>query len=385
MYSTTDDSVLVVGGVGFVGFHLTSYFVSNKSFAKVHVLSRNAKSSKNNVNGAVYHNGDITKEDDIRRVIDETRPAVIIHAASPSPVTGTSTEYKAVNIRGTGNLLRCAKDSEHVRAFIFTSSSTLAKGPEHLDLNEECPLANEDSNASAYARSKATAELRVLGANSPLLATSSQTSWKGHLATASLRFPIVYGTHDETTIPGCLNALSKGQTTITLGPGDNLWSFCSASNAAIAHVLLAAALLDPTPKPEHLEVHGEAFNINDGTPYQFWSFASLVWKSAGYSPYPPPTVRHIPIPIALALSVILEWLYWIFTLGLQRPYNLGKQQVEYACFTHTYSIEKARNRLNFKPRVNFEQEMHKAVQWSLNEGGWAEKLRGVKDLKFSKA
>lgn len=382
MYSTTNDSVLVVGGKGFVGYHLTSYFIANKSFAKVHVLSRNAASGKNKVSGATYHNGDVTEEDQIRRVIEEVKPAIVIHAASPSPVTGTSTEYKQVNIRGTGNLLRCSKESEHVRAFVFTSLSTLAKGSEHLDIDEECALANEDPNATPYARSKATAELRVLGANNPKL--REYPSWKGYLSTASLRFPIIYGTRDDTTIPACLNALSKGQTTTTLGSGDNLWSFCSASNAARAHVLLAAALLDPTPRPEHLEVHGEAFNINDGAPYPFWGFAKLTWKFAGYNPYPAPAMRHIPVALALALSVFLEWAYWIFTLGLQRPYNLGKQQVEYACFTHTYSIEKARMRLDYKPRVDFERDVQKAVDWCIGEGGWHEKLEGVKGLKVTK-
>lgn len=376
MYPTTNDSVLVVGGGGFVGYHLTSYFVANKAFAQVHVLSRNAKSSKNNVKGVIYHNGDITQEDQIRRLVEEIKPAVIVHAATPSTVTGTSTDYKQVNIRGTGNLLRCAQESEHVKAFIFTSSSTLAKGPEHLDLSEECTLANEDASATPYARSKATAELRVLGANNPKL--NEYPSWKGYIATASLRLPIVYGTRDETTIPGCLNALSKGQTTTILGSGDNLWSFCSAANAARAHVLLASALLDPTPKPEHLEVHGEAFNINDGSPYPFWDFAKLSWKFAGYNPYPAPALRHVPVTLALALSVVLEWVYWVFTLGLQRPYNLGTQQVEYACFTHTYSIEKARNRLDYKPRVDFERDVQKAVQWCIEEGGWREKLQGVK-------
>lgn len=379
MYSTTNDSVLVVGGVGFVGYHLTSFFVANKSFASVNVLSRHATASRNRVQGATYLNGDITDEDQIRRAIEATKPTVIIHAASPSPVTGTSTDYKAVNIRGTGNLLRCAKDSEHVKAFIFTSSSTLAKGAEHVEINEECALANEDPSASEYARSKATAELRVLGANHPKL--REYPSWRGYLATASLRFPIIYGTHDDTTIPGCLNALSKGQTTTTLGDGENMWSFCSTSNAAISHVLLASALLDPSPKPEYLEVHGEAFNINDGTPRPFWDLARLSWKFAGHNPHSAPTMRRIPATVALVLAFVLEWAYWVFTLGLKRPYNLERQQVEYMCFTHTYSIEKARMRLGYKPRVDFERDLSKAVEWCIEEGGWREKLEGVKGLK----
>ncbi|KAL6703919.1 erg26, C-3 sterol dehydrogenase [Coniothyrium glycines] len=379
MYQTSNDSVLVIGGAGFVGHHLTDHFVSNKSFSKVHVLSRNAASSKDHVVGAQYLNGDVTDEASLRKVIEDTKPAVIIHAASPSPVTGTAHDFKEVNIRGTGNLLRAANESEHVRAFIFTSSSTLARGHEHIDLDEECQLANEDSSASAYAHSKAIAELRVLGANDPKL--REHPSWKGHLATASLRFPIIYGSHDDATIPGCLNALAKGQTNTVLGDGKNLWSFCSTANAANAHVLLAAALLDPSAKPEHLDVHGEAFNINDGNPYPFWDFAKMVWKAAGHTNIPAQNVHHVPVALALALAVVLEWTFWVFTLGLKRPYNLGKQQVEYACFTHTYSIEKARHRLQYKPRVDFERDVSKAVEWNLEQGGWGDKLQGGKGVK----
>ncbi|KAF1945967.1 NAD(P)-binding protein [Clathrospora elynae] len=383
MYSTTNDAVLLVGGSGFVGHHITSNFIANKSFAKVNVLSRNATASKNKVQGATYLNGDITDEAQMRRIIEQTKPAVIIHAASPSSATGTETEYKQVNIGGTGNLLRAASDSEHVRAFILTSSSTIAKGPEHLDLNEECALANEDPNATAYARSKATADLRVLGANNPKL--RQYPSWKGYLATASLRLPIVYGTHDDTTIPGCLNALTNGQTSTTLGDGQNLWSFCSAANVALSHHLLAAALLDPTPKPEYLEVHGEAFNINDGNPYPFWDFAKMTWKFAGFNAYSAPTTRHIPASAALALALVLEWVCFVFTLGLKRPHHLSKEQVEFACFTHTYSIEKARMRLGYKPKVNFERDLQKAVDWCIQEGGWSEKLEGVEGLKMAQA
>lgn len=380
---TASHSVLVVGGVGFVGYHLVSYFVEHKIFAKVAVLSRSAASSQNRVEGAEYHAGDLTAHDDINKILEELRPAVIIHAASPSPVTGTPKEYEHVNIRGTQNLLKVAKESEYVRAFIYTSSSTLAKGPEHLNLDESCALANSDPKASAYAKSKANAEIMVLHANYPK--PGDAATWAGYLATASLRLPIIYGTRDPTTIPGCLNALAKGQTNATLGDGKNLWDFCSAENTAISHILLATALLSPSSGEAENKISGEAFNINDGTPYPFWGFARLCWKFAGYDPQPPPKVMNLPSWFALGLATFLEWAYWVFTFGTKRPYNLGKQQVEYACFTHTYSIEKAKTRLGFKPKADFEGDMKKAVAWCLNEGGWRQKLKGAKGVQLPKA
>ncbi|KAF2123051.1 C-3 sterol dehydrogenase/C-4 decarboxylase, partial [Lophiotrema nucula] len=351
---------LVVGGVGFVGCHLVSYFIEHGSFERVAILSRSAATSRNRVEGAEYYVGDVTKHDEIRELLKEVKPAVVIHAASPSPVTGTPKEYESVNISGTANLLNAATESEHVRAFIYTASSTMAKGPEHRNLDEAYPLANTDPKASAYARSKATAETTVLDANKRK--PTETTNWAGYLATASLRFPIIYGLRDETSIPGCLNALSKGQTNTTLGNGLNLWDFCSSKNCSISHVLLAAVLLSSSPN-NAAKVDGEAFNINDGSPYPFWGFARLCWKYAGYDPQPFPKVTHLPSWFALGLATFLEWLYWIFTFGTKRPYNLGRQQVEYACFTHTYSIEKAKTRLGFKPQNSFEADVKEAVDW----------------------
>lgn len=271
--STAAHSVLVVGGTGFVGYHLVSYFISRTSFTNIAVLSRSATGSKNRVEGATYHAGDLTKHSEIKELLDKLKPTVIIHAASPSPVTGTKKEYEHINIKGTENLLRVAKESEYVRVFIYTSSSTLAKGLEHLNLDESYPLAHTDPKASPYAKSKADAEVMVLQNNHPT--SAEDTNWVGSLATAALRFPIIYGIRDTTTIPGYLNALAKGQTTTTLGDGKNLWDFCSAENAAVSHVLFASALLNGSQSPK-AKVDGEVFNINGGAPYLFLGLRTTV-------------------------------------------------------------------------------------------------------------
>jgi sterol-4alpha-carboxylate 3-dehydrogenase (decarboxylating) len=90
-------------------------------------------------------------------------------------------EYECVNIQGTKNLLEIWEDSKEVQAFIYISSSTPAKGLEHIDLDENCILVNEDPNNSAYAKSKALAEIMVLRANDPFLSKGNavkEKSWK---------------------------------------------------------------------------------------------------------------------------------------------------------------------------------------------------------------
>jgi sterol-4alpha-carboxylate 3-dehydrogenase (decarboxylating) len=366
-------TALIVGGCGFVGYHIVENFVKDPTFHTVTVISRSAAESKYHVQGAKYISVDITNCEAVQNVFDETQPTVVVHAASPSPTTGTSSEYKHVTVDGTRTLLTISKASHSTRVFIYTSSSTLAKGREHINLKEDYPLANTDAKAPAYARAKADAENIVLEESTVHEKHPQDSDWSGCLRTGALRFPVVYGTHDLLTIPACLEALRTGQTGVQLGSGENMWDFCSAENASAAHALLAHGLLDP----ESRELDGEVFHINDGQPMRFWDFARAIWRKAGWIDNGKKVIK-LPTSLLLGIATFLELIFWIFTLGHKRPGLLGKQQVEYSCFTHTYSIEKAKRKLKYVPRQNFEGALEEAVRWSLEKDGWAEKLRPKK-------
>ena len=194
------------------------------------------------------------------------------------------------------------------------------------------------------------------------------------LCTACIRLPIVYGERDLLAIPGALAALEKGQSNFQLGDGSNLWDFASADNAAMAHVLLAKALLAHNNGQTTLRVVGEAFNITDGQRHRFWDFPHVIWKAAGHD-LKNEKIWVLPTWTALILADVLEWLFCIFTFGKKRPSQLGRQQVEYSCFTHTYCIDKAKERLGYVPVSDFDEVISKAVDWSLNEGGWGSRLK----------
>ncbi|TGO41785.1 hypothetical protein BHYA_0016g00230 [Botrytis hyacinthi] len=230
-------------------------------FSPVTVASRSAKQSKNEVNGATYHNVDLTDAFSIEELIHDLKPTVIMHVASPSPVTGTASDYNRVAIQGTKDLLRIAKKSKGVQV-------------KHANLTEESPLTDSDPKAPAYARTKAQAEKLILSANNPLPLDDSKNrvfAWEGYLCTGALRFPIIYGTHDPICIPGALNALEKRRTNVVLGDANNLLSFCSVQNAASSHVLLAQALLDTRQRKSSnlTSADGEAFHIHDGEARKF--------------------------------------------------------------------------------------------------------------------
>jgi sterol-4alpha-carboxylate 3-dehydrogenase (decarboxylating) len=368
----SQQSVLVVGGCGFIGYHIVRYFVEAPEFSPVSVLSRSALQAVNKVDGATYIAGDLNDRDSIERALQQARPAVIVHAASPSPVTGTPKEYQRIVVEGTRSLLKLTTDSADVQILIYTSSSTMAQGREHLNVDERAPLADTDPNAPPYARAKALAERMVLDAYKPVAGAGSNSDWSGCLSVGALRYPICYGTHDAMTIPGSLLALEKGQTRFQLGDGQNLWNFCSTDNVGRSHVLLARALL--AKDEDKNQVGGEAFNIHDGQTRPFWDFPRAVWKLAGHKESNESTVQ-IPVWFVSAIANVLEFVFWAFTFGRKRPQTLGKQQVEYACYTHTYDITKAKKRLGYVPRQNFEEDLSNAVAWSLNENGWAKRLK----------
>ena len=261
-------SVLVVGGSGFVGFHITQHLLQHPSCTSVSVLSRSPR--RNILPGVSYHTEDVSNRSEMQKKIDEISPTVIIHAACPSATSASAKTYHEVIVDDTKALLEIALKAYSVKAFIYTSSATMAAGAAHIDLDETTPLVDTDSRSHPYAKCKAIVDKMVLNANA-----SNFGDIKGGLVIACIRLPIVYGERDLVSILGCLGALEKNQTNLILDDGSNLWDFVSAENVACAHRLLAVALMKRFADASAPKADGEAFNITDDQRHKFWDFSRL--------------------------------------------------------------------------------------------------------------
>lgn len=113
---------LVIGGCGFLGFHIVTGPTERACLGPVSVISRNPDS--NRCEGASYHKGDVCNSNEIRRLLAELKSRIIFHTAAPRAVNPAiaPSDHLRTSVDGTKAVLNAAKDSSTVRALVYTSS-----------------------------------------------------------------------------------------------------------------------------------------------------------------------------------------------------------------------------------------------------------------------
>ena len=354
-------SVLVVGGCGFLGYHIVSQLLESYS-AQVSVLD--LRTTKNRLPSVNYFDGDITSEADVRSVLEKTTPAIIIHTASPPAAENTTKAlkalYKKVNIDGTRNLVERAGKAGCVKAFVYTSSASVVHDTVNslINADERWPILRAPKQREYYSETKGIAECIVLAANREY----------GQMLTVALRPASIFGEGDTAITPNLLKAYEKGQTRFQLGLNENLFDFTYVGNVAHAHILAAVALMKThalkTQPLDHERVDGEAFFITNDAPIYFWDFARLIWAAAGDKTQPS-QVWVIEKEFGLILVWLVEWLFWL--AGGRIP-NLTRKKVVYSSLTRYYSINKAKTVLGYKPQVEVEEGVQRTVKWFKEKG-----------------
>lgn len=348
-------SILVTGGCGFLGHHIVSQLLDSYH-ARVSVLD--LRTDRNRLPSVSYYDGDITSESIVYKILEEVKPEIIIHTASPVPFDDSNNSnalYRKVNVDGTRNLLELAAKIGCVKAFVFTSSASIVHDTvsDLINADERWPVLRAPQQREYYSETKGIAEELVLAANRR----------DGDMLTAAIRPAGIFGEGDTQITMNMLRAHHKGQTKFQLGTNDNLFDFTYVGNVAHAHILAAVALRHThgraTRPLDHEKVDGEAFFITNGSPIYFWDFARLLWKAAG-DKTEPAQVWVIEKRSGLVLASMIEWVWW--AAGGWKP-NLTRKAVNYSCMTRYYNINKARSVLGYKPLFELEDSVIRTVQW----------------------
>ncbi|MDA4126849.1 MAG: GDP-mannose 4,6-dehydratase [Thaumarchaeota archaeon] len=241
-------SVLVTGGAGFIGSHLTEKLLEMGANVTVYdKFDRYYEGKEENLALAansrnfVLVNGDILDRDKLATVMKGTD--IVFHEAG-QPGVGFSVDNpnitNEVNVVGTLNVLWSARTNGAMRVVNASSSSIFGK-PQYLPLNEEHPK----SPTSPYGVSKLAAEQygiafhRVYG-----------------LDVVSLRYFSVYGPRGrpDQVVHRFTQSLAKGEPPVINGDGTHTRDFTNVDDVVSATILAA----------EVEGIGGETFNIGFG-------------------------------------------------------------------------------------------------------------------------
>ncbi|KAI9792803.1 MAG: erg26, C-3 sterol dehydrogenase [Peltula sp. TS41687] len=368
-------SVLVVGGCGFLGHHIVRLLLEDPDCDSVAVLDIDVR--RNRLSGVSYHQGDITSAETVHTILAEVQPRVVIHSAAPVPHQERPNRaiFTRVIIDGTANLLKCAAQSASVVAFLYTSTCAVLEGSEWTFADETYPLLKGRLNRDPYRETKAVADTLVLQANDR---SGSNTEKTTGLRTACIRPGGIFGEGDYQVIPPILEALERGQVHVQMGSNTTRFDLVYVENVAHAHLLAAKALLAELTDPNAPKVDGEAFFITNDDPYRNWDFIWKVWAAAGYEATPD-KMWVVSNDLALTIASVVDWVVWLTSCGRRRPKRLVRHMLEYGCVTKTFSIDKAKERLGYVPRVSIDEGIRKGVEWALRERALESAGQGKKE------
>lgn len=318
--------VLITGASGFVGFHLIEAALAKG--LDVHAAIRKSSDIKHlSSYNVTYTYLDFTSIESLEKELKEKQYDFIIHAAGTTKAKNQE-EYNKVNASYTLNLAKAAANiGAGLQKMVFISSLA-AIGP----LNETTTLITENTApgpVTSYGKSKLFAEKQLKDIHLPLIV---------------LRPTAVYGSRDKDIFI-ILKTFAKGLEPYIGNKAQQL-SFVYVKDLAVASV---NALFTND------DANG-TYNITDGNCYDRYEMANITKNVLNKK-----TLKfHLPLTVVKGLAIVLEKTYSF--LDKTPALNLEKLS-ELTAVNWCCDIEKAKNKLDFKPAYNLQQGLKEALEW----------------------
>ncbi len=259
-------NLLVTGGAGFIGGHLTAAFLARGD--TVTVLDNfdpayDPALKEENLAGLEVQliHGDVRD----RAAVEEALRGVdaVVRLAALAGVRESLRDpgaYASVNVGGTVNLLEALRERDRV-PLVFASSSSVYGARTNGPFKETDPV---DWPESPYAATKRAAEL---------MCHSAHQSW-GQSVTM-LRFFTVYGPRQRPTmaIARFVRMALSGETIPLYGDGSSARDYTYVDDAVRA---ILAAIARPQPDA--------VFNVGGGSPVRLDALVQAVGEACGVTP-----------------------------------------------------------------------------------------------------
>ncbi|KAJ0109005.1 hypothetical protein J7T55_005553 [Diaporthe amygdali] len=362
--------VIITGGCGFVGSHLAEGLLAENPNCQIHIIDLN--SARNQVQGAHYHTCDITSSVDVESFFVEIKPQTVFHVASPDPLVLNPARFRSVNVDGTRNLLDAAKKTKSVKAFVYTSSSSVIHDniSELIDADELLPVLRYPIQKRVYTLTKVEAEDEIFAAN--------RQNGNSSMMTVSIRPATVFGARDFGFLGKVIAQARAGKANLQIGPGKNYYDVTYISNLVDAHLLAAHALIDAYGKaapPSEKRIDGQAFIITNDEPVLFWDFQRAVAAAIGMS-VKQEDIKVVPYWVAMLAATVSEWSTWIFSFGKKQA-PITREAVHLSTITRTLKCDKAKRILGYKPKVGVYEGLEESSKWFVEEAKRTEMAKKI--------
>jgi len=265
-------NILVTGGAGFIGAHVTEQLLSRGN--RVVVLDDLSGGFEDNIpNGAHFIHGSINDVELVNQLFVAEKFTAVYHLAAYA-AEGLSHFIKRFNYNnnliGSVNLINAAVNTG-VKLFVFTSSIAVYGASPVLPMTEETPAHPEDS----YGIAKLAVEQE--------LAACKEMFGLDYVV---FRPHNVYGERQNigdkyrNVVGIFMNQIMQGKAMSVFGDGSQTRAFSYIGDIA---PIMADALEEP-------QAHNQVFNIGADMPYSVNDLAVAVARAMGVEPQ----IKHLP-------------------------------------------------------------------------------------------
>jgi nucleoside-diphosphate-sugar epimerase len=258
---------------------------------------------------------------------------VVIHTAAHVGDWGPAEKYRAINVFALEHLLTAVEHEGRLKRWVQISSLGVYPARHHHGTDESLPADLE--GLDGYTRTKAEAEVVL-----------RQHMDEHQLPAVILRPGFIYGPGDRHVVPRLIERIMAGKMKL-IGDGQKLLNNTYVGNLVDA-IFLAI---------EKDEAPGEIFNIRDERLVTREEFVGAI---TDYLHRPRP--GNVPLWLARGLVGVIEGL--ARARGKTEAPMLTRARIKFLTLNLDFSIAKAKQKLGYRPKIDFREGMRKALDWA---------------------
>jgi nucleoside-diphosphate-sugar epimerase len=330
----TKERILITGATGMVGSMFAERAVAAGYAVRALVRSK-PKAERLAKLGVELVEGDLGQPETIPAAVAGAE--IVVHAAAHVGDWGPTEMYRAINVYALEHLLAAIEREGRLRRFIQISSLGIYPARHHYGTDETCPP--DMAGLDGYTRTKAEAEV-VLRRHMD----------EFQVPAVILRPGFIYGPGDRHVLPPLVEKIKTGKMKL-IGDGRRVINNTYVGNLADA-IFLAI---------EKAEVLGDTFNIRDERLVNRQEFVGTV---ADYLGCPRP--KKVPEWLARRAAPVIEGFARL--RGATQAPLLTRARMKFLTLNLDFSIAKAKEKLGYRPKVDFQEGMRAALDWLMGKG-----------------